>query len=155
MLKVIMTEDKLDRLMEFYLNEIHYGRMKYLWEIAVPDKEEISFCCWLDKCEALGLSFSFAVIDRYKDYKLMYGFSDFEIPERKGIKCLQISFDNDDILYQHFMKWREESEYFMLPVLVRLNLEINSTLSGKREKFELYDDGTLEQKTGVDSVNFM
>ena len=149
MLKVIMTDDKLDGLMKLYKEEKRYGKMKYLWEIAVPDKEEASFYCWLEKCEKLGFDFAFAILERYNDYQLMYGFSDFDIPERKGIKCLQLNFENDDIMYQQFIKWQEESACFLLPITMKFALELNKKLSGEISEFELYDDGSYEQALAI------
>lgn len=138
-----MTEDKLDKLVAFYKEEKHFGRLKYFWEISVPAEEEIQFCYWLEKCERLGMTFAFAVIERSKDYFLMYGFSDFEISDRKGIKCMQLNFENNDILHIQFMKWQEESTYFALSLSLKISLEINEKLGGI-EPFAPYDDGTLE-----------
>lgn len=147
-----MTDEKLDSLMRFYNEERHYGKLKYMWEIIVPSLDEFEFCYWLKQCEDLGLTFAFAVIERYKGYLLMYGFSDFEISKRKGIRCMQLNFENNDILYQQFIKWQEDSSYFILPISLKINLELNERLSGSKTKFRLYDDGSCEQPTVINTI---
>lgn len=139
--KVIMTEDKLDKLMRYYLEERHYDRLKYFWEVSVPKHEENSFFSWLHDCECLGFIYAFAAVERSKDCTVFYGFSNFEVVKRKNMKCMELHFTNNDILYQHFMQWREEGAYFAIPIMLRLHLELNDLLDGEMPlEFEHYKE---------------
>ena len=139
MVTVKMTEEKFHRLMSHCQEELHYGRLKYIWQISVSDDDYYELISWLERCENLGFTFAFAVIERYEGYKLLYGFSNFEISKRKALIPLELHFENSDIMYQQFMKWEEESTHFILPISLKLYLEIVKRLSPDEPEFEEYN----------------
>lgn len=140
MIKEIMTDKKFSKLMSYYLEERHYGKLKYFWEIYVPAKEKNNFIAWLNECELLGLIYAFAVVELCEGCTFFYGFTNFEVPERKGIRCLQLNFSNDDILYQHFLKWTDESECFISATLLKADLKLNEKLSGQLAESKLTNE---------------
>ena len=49
------------------------------------------------------------LIERYENHKLFYGISDFGIKEVKNSRSFCFDFENEDVLYNNFYKWNEES----------------------------------------------
>lgn len=132
MVEAILSDEQFDAFMDDYFLEKSFGKMKYFWEIVVPEKRMNEFLEWLKVCEYAHFKFLFADILRYKDYHLMYGFSNFEIPETLEVKAFDFSFVEKDALYNQFFQWREESVSFLMPVSYKITIDV--LLESKKEK---------------------
>lgn len=115
MLEVKPTEKEFSLYMDYCINLQNNGSFRYLSEVSIPDEKYESFVVWLDKCEKIGFTYMFVVIERYPGYKLLYGFTNFEIKEFKGSESFYFSVLNDEVLYDYFYLWKKESSFFLLP----------------------------------------
>ena len=113
-MKVKLDEQQFERLLNYCLHHKNNGRMKYFYEISIEDSGYKRFLEWLNKCDDSCLSFAFAVIKRYKGYKLLYGFTNFEVSEYDTVSCFDFNFASDRILCDKFRNWKHESEYFLV-----------------------------------------
>ncbi len=102
-------------VMGFYSVQKENGKFKYMFEISVPDKEYDKFLVWLKCMESVGQRFSFWLIERYDNHKLIYGFADFCISEDLKVDYFNFSFENNDILYNTFHLWNEKSSVCIMP----------------------------------------
>lgn len=127
MIKAKFTEMKLDTCLDYCIMKRDYADFKFFTEISVPDDEFNEFMQWLHKCEKAGLDFFFAVIERYEGHKLLYGFSEFTIVETPNMKWFDFSCQNNDVLYDRFTLWAEESSYLLMPASLNVFLRILST----------------------------
>ena len=114
-MRVKLEEKDFERLLSYCLHHKNSGRMKYFYEISIPDSEYKSFLDWLEKCEDASLTYIFTVIKRYEGHKLLYGFTNFEVVEDFTFNCFDFCFESDDILIKKFREWKYESEYILLP----------------------------------------
>ena len=120
-MRVKLEEKDFERLLSYCLHHKNSGRMKYFYEISIPDSEYKSFLDWLEKCEDASLTYIFTVIKRYEGHKLLYGFTNFEVVEDFTFNCFDFCFENDDILIKKFREWKYESEYGELDITINLS----------------------------------
>lgn len=124
MIEVQLNEKEFDICMNYCISHRENGSFKYLYEISVPDNEFGKFLEWLNKCEKAELTFLFLILDRYKGHKLLYGFSNFEVQETPNMKCFDFSLQNNDVLYDRFKLWSEESVSCIMPISLNLYFKI-------------------------------
>ena len=103
--------DKIDfeALIAYCMVQRSSGKMRYMFEISLPVEVSHEFFSWVKLVEEAGLEFSVWSVERYENHELFYGFSDFCIKEFEGLKVFYFCFENDDILYNNFCEWNEES----------------------------------------------
>ncbi|MBR5826804.1 MAG: hypothetical protein IKY78_06940 [Clostridia bacterium] len=103
--------DKVDfeALMAYCLVQRGNGKMRYMFELSLPIENSIEFFSWIKTIEEAGLEFSMWSIERYENHTLFYGFSDFCIKEFGGLKVFYFCFENEEVLYNNFCRWNEES----------------------------------------------
>ena len=114
-MKVKINNEQYEQLMKYCIHHKNNGRLKYFWEISIKDADYNSFLEWLDKCEDASLTYAFAVLKRYEGYRLLYGFTNFEVVEDYTINCMDFKLENDEVLCNKFLDWKFESECFLLP----------------------------------------
>lgn len=114
MYKIKITAEDFHIITDYFLANKRLGGVKYFWEISVPDDEYIQFTKHLEQVDLAGLSFAFVCIERYKGYKLLYGFSNFEVQGTENTALFDFYFRNNDILRFKFADWSLESNYFII-----------------------------------------
>ena len=114
-MEVKLDGKQYEQLISYCLHNKNNGRLKYFWEISIKDVHYNSFLEWLGKCEDASLTYAFAVLKRYEGYRLLYGFTNFEVIDDFTIKCMDFKLENDNVLCSKFLEWKVESECFLLP----------------------------------------
>ena len=78
-----MIEEPVEKIFEsymrYYITNHKNGNVKYFWEISIPDNEFDELLSFLNNVSTMGFSFGFQVLSRYENYKILYGFSNFDI----------------------------------------------------------------------------
>ncbi len=133
MVEVHFNEKEFDFCMDYCKQHKDYGSFKYLYEISVPNEEFGEFLAWLNKCEKAELTFVFMILERYKGYKLLYGFSNFEIQETPNMKCFDFYLQNNDVMYDRFKLWSEECVSYIMPVSLNLYFNITNPSTEKTD----------------------
>ena len=115
MVEAHLSEKFFNRYLEYYITYQKSGNIKYFWEISVPDDEFDEFLSFLNNVNLLGFTFGFQIINRYKNYKLLYGFSDFDISSQsKNMKLFDFFTKNNEALCGYICQWHAESKGYLI-----------------------------------------
>lgn len=107
---VKLSAEDFIRIMGYYTAQRDKGHFRYLFEAAVPNEFFNDFISWINLMELTKLDFSLWSIRRYDNYRLFYGFSDFNISDELNVKLFRFNFESTKELYNSFCEWSIESE---------------------------------------------
>ena len=110
--------------MKYYITNQKSGKLKYFWEISVPDNEVDELLSFLNSVNTIGFSFGFQIINRYENYKLLYGFTDFEIIRKtKNMKLFSFTTQNNEVLFEYIYDWHKECCCYLISDSVLFNIK--------------------------------
>lgn len=86
MRKICKSEIVSDKWIDSLISKRWTGGYRYFSSIALTESDFEIYKEWFEKCESLGLEFALGYIETGEIYKILWGFSMFEIlPMGKGV----------------------------------------------------------------------
>ena len=123
-----MIEEPVEKIFEsymrYYITNHKNGNIKYFWEISIPDNEFDELLSFLNSVSTMGFSFGFQVLSRYENYKILYGFSNFDIIRKtKNMKFFNFTTQSNEALFECIYNWHKESSCYLLSETVLFYLK--------------------------------
>ena len=123
MIEKPFSEKRFESYMRYYVANQKIGKLKYFWEISVPDNEFDELLSFLNCVDNIGFSFGFQVLNRYENYKLLYGFTNFDIIRKtKNMKLFSFNAQSNEALFECVYDWHKESSCYLISDSVLFNI---------------------------------
>ena len=110
-----LSEKEFLLFLKYYTQGCDEGKNIYLSEIVISDESYLRFFCWLDRCEKAELLYFFTVTEYCNGYKLLHGFTNFEIKEFEDTNIFYFSFSNEFAFKKYLSFWKGKSSFCVVP----------------------------------------
>lgn len=117
MFKAEKNKINKDKCLEFCMEKRFLGHYKYFSEVMLHKDDLELYLKYLKRCEKSGQEFLLVYIDTNEEYKLLGGFTNFQL---KGVNKTAASdffstvSDYNDVIKEYFSDWQERCSYYIL-----------------------------------------